>query len=316
VKGDPVRTIISVALAIVCTALVSATARAADEADPVLAIVGDAQIKQSDVDKLYEQVGATPEEVPVERAIEELIRRESIRQYVLAQDVQIDQAAIDESWQNVLDNLKQAGLTLETYAEQMKMTEAEIKEVHTIDQKLRKIVESKVTEDELKQIGDYVRASHILLSLDKDASDEQVQQATAKIEFIKQEIENGESFEDAAKAYSDCPSSKQGGDLGYFFRYGQMVEPFAAAAYAQQKGVVGDPVRTEFGLHLIKVTDRRPATDEEKAEAHDLLLQYKFGQLMEEITKTVKVERLYKDKPEKEGEPAEGNDDSSTTGEE
>jgi len=303
-----VRTIIAVVLITAATTLVSAAAwAAADQDDPVVAIVGDAQICQSDVARLYEQAGATPEQVAPDRALEELIRRELIRQYVLASDVEFDQAEIDKAWQTVLDNLEVGGMTLADYLERMKMTEAEIKEVHAIDQKLRKLIEARISEDDLKQIEDFVRASHILLKFDESASDEEVKQATAKIEFIKQEIESGQSFEDAAKAYSDCPSSERGGDLGYMYRFGQMVEPFAAAAYAQQKDVIGDPVRTLFGLHIIKVTDRRPATDDEKAEAHDLLLQFKYSLLMEDITEAIKVERLY----EQNEEQAPAPDDAS-----
>lgn len=89
-----------------------------------------------------------------------------------------------------------------------------------------------------------VRASHILV---KDES-------TAK--QIKSQIEAGASFEAMAKEHSDCPSSAQGGDLGWFGK-GQMVKPFEEAAFSQPANTVGAPVKTAFGFHLIKVTGQR-----------------------------------------------------------
>ncbi|MBR1617973.1 peptidyl-prolyl cis-trans isomerase [bacterium] len=90
-----------------------------------------------------------------------------------------------------------------------------------------------------------VSAKHILVSTQKDA------------ENIKKQIDAGEiSFEDAAKKYSKCPSKSQGGDLGYFGR-GMMVKPFEEAAFSADKNVVTQPVQTQFGWHLIKVTDKK-----------------------------------------------------------
>lgn len=90
-----------------------------------------------------------------------------------------------------------------------------------------------------------VRASHILVST--------MQQA----EQIRNDIVNGEgSFEHYAKIYSKCPSGQNGGDLGYF-RRGQMVPQFEVAAFNLPVGEISKPVWTQFGWHLIKVTDRR-----------------------------------------------------------
>ncbi len=89
-----------------------------------------------------------------------------------------------------------------------------------------------------------VRASHILVDTKQQA------------DMIKAKIDNGESFEALAKKYSKCPSSANGGDLGYFER-GQMVKPFEDVAFALPVGQVSDPVKTQFGWHLIKVYDRK-----------------------------------------------------------
>ena len=87
-----------------------------------------------------------------------------------------------------------------------------------------------------------VRASHILV----DSKEEAVQ--------LRQDIADGKiSFEDAASQYSKCPSGQRGGDLGVFTR-GQMVKTFEDAAFSAPVGEVTEPVKTQFGYHLIKVT--------------------------------------------------------------
>lgn len=73
---------------------------------------------------------------------------------------------------------------------------------------------------------------------------------------IKMRLNNGESFKQLAKQFSNCPSGKVGGDLGYFGR-GQMVPEFEKAAFETPVGEVSDPVQTDFGWHVIKVIDKR-----------------------------------------------------------
>jgi peptidyl-prolyl cis-trans isomerase C len=89
-----------------------------------------------------------------------------------------------------------------------------------------------------------VRASHILVKTEQEAND-----------LLKQ-IKTGKDFGELAKNCSDCPSKRQGGDLGFFSR-GQMVKEFENAAFSMSKGEVSNPVKTQFGYHLIKVTDTR-----------------------------------------------------------
>ena len=89
-----------------------------------------------------------------------------------------------------------------------------------------------------------VKASHILVDKLADA------------EKLADKIKGGSKFEDLARKHSSCPSGKKGGDLGYFGT-GQMVKPFEDAAFKLGKGEVSGPVKTQFGYHLIMVTDKR-----------------------------------------------------------
>ncbi|MBE6622341.1 MAG: peptidylprolyl isomerase [Ruminococcaceae bacterium] len=125
---------------------------------------------------------------------------------------------------------------------------------------INKAVENvKVTDDELKAYyeenrenlrqGETVRASHILVDTEEKAL------------AIKAEIDAGTvSFADAAKQNSTCPSKENGGDLGAF-GHGQMVPEFDQAAFALAVGVVSDPVKTQFGYHLILVTEKNEDTE-------------------------------------------------------
>ncbi len=89
-----------------------------------------------------------------------------------------------------------------------------------------------------------VRASHILVKTQSEAMK------------IRKEILQGKSFNQAAKEYSICPSGEEGGDLGYFSR-GMMVPEFEDAAFSLPVNKLSDPLQTQFGWHLVLVTDKK-----------------------------------------------------------
>lgn len=107
-----------------------------------------------------------------------------------------------------------------------------------------------------------VRASHILVSVSPEASPEDTAAAWKRIMALRARVAGGEDFAKVAAGGSEDPSAKtNGGDLGYFSVL-QMVYPFETAAYKTPVGQISQPVRTKFGYHVIKVTDRRPAQGE------------------------------------------------------
>ncbi len=89
----------------------------------------------------------------------------------------------------------------------------------------------------------YATARHILVESEDECN------------TLKQEIENGVSFEEIAKAKSQCPSGAKGGDLGKFGP-GQMVPEFDKVVFSGDVGVLYGPVQTQFGYHLLEVTSR------------------------------------------------------------
>jgi len=103
-----------------------------------------------------------------------------------------------------------------------------------------------------------VHASHILIKVAQDADQKEKAEARKKLQEIKQKAEAGEEFAALAKAHSQCPSAQNGGDLGYFPK-GKMVPAFEKAAFELEPNTVSDVVQTDFGYHLIKVSDHRAA---------------------------------------------------------
>lgn len=89
-----------------------------------------------------------------------------------------------------------------------------------------------------------VRASHILVKTEDKAN------------WIYKELQKGKDFAKLAKDYSDCPSRERGGDLGFFGK-GQMAREFENAAFSMKEGEVSKPVKTQFGYHIIRVTERK-----------------------------------------------------------
>lgn len=108
-------------------------------------------------------------------------------------------------------------------------------------------------------LPEQARASHILVTVDAKASEDDRKKARAKAEeLLKQVKEGGADFAKTARESSSCPSSKNGGDLGYFSK-GQMVKPFEDAVWSMKPGELSGIVETQFGFHIIKLSEKRGA---------------------------------------------------------
>jgi peptidyl-prolyl cis-trans isomerase C len=117
-----------------------------------------------------------------------------------------------------------------------------------------------------------VRARHILLKFEATTTDEQKAEMKQKIAEIRAEVtkEGGKAFEALALEHSACPSGKQGGDLGLFGR-GQMVPEFDKLAFELEPGVVSEPFLTNFGYHILEVTEKRAARTKPLEEVKEQL---------------------------------------------
>ncbi|MBF0472774.1 MAG: peptidylprolyl isomerase [Nitrospirae bacterium] len=204
-----------------------------------------------------------------------------------------------------LTALKQVGLTKPLIVAQVKRGLA----IKLLIDKLytNKIV---IAEKEIKDFYDQnpnyfkrpeqVKASHILIKTDPTDDEKKKAEKKKKLEDIGARIKKGEDFATLAKDNSDDPSGKaQGGDLGYFGR-GQMVKPFEDAAFSMKVGDVSPIVETQFGYHIIKVTDKKPAStvalDEVKERIKEQLLrkriQTEVALLIEKLKEKAKIVKV------------------------
>ena len=150
-----------------------------------------------------------------------------------------------------------------------------------------------------------LRTKHILIEVKKGAHPAEVSNALEKAKKIRRRVLEGEDFSKVAIEVSDCPSGPKGGDLG-FFQKGQMVPAFEEVAFKLEKNEISEIVKTEFGFHIIKLTDkipqRRQPFKEVKSAIKNSLEKQKeekiYNKLLNSLTnkyKVIKNEKLIKE---------------------
>ena len=122
-----------------------------------------------------------------------------------------------------------------------------------------------------------VQASHILIGCKEDASEEDHTEAAAKAEAVRKQLAEGGDFAALAKENSTCPSKEKGGDLGSFGS-GRMVPEFEKAAFAQDLDAIGPVIKTPFGYHIIKVTNKTEGTVQPLEEATEQIMEHLANQ--------------------------------------
>lgn len=214
----------------------------------VLAVVNGIQITEKDLKNALMRID------PNQRSYYE---SEQGRKHLLEEMISFELV-----YNNAKDNGEQDD---KLFLEQMQMIKKDALIQYSIQKMLKDIT---VSEEEAKKFyeenknqfntPETVTAKHILVDSEQKAKD------------IAEEIKNGLSFEDAAKKYSKCPSKAQGGNLGSFAR-GQMVPEFEKAAFSLKIGVVSEPVKTQFGYHLIKVENKANKSIKEFKQVEQLV---------------------------------------------
>ncbi|MGL5348861.1 MAG: peptidylprolyl isomerase [Peptostreptococcaceae bacterium] len=145
---------------------------------------------------------------------------------------------------------------------------------------------------------DEVKASHILISTldenNKELSAEKKKEAKKKAEDVLKKAKAGDEFAALAKEYSDDKGSgSEGGDLGFFGK-GKMVPEFEEAAFSLKVGEISEIVESQFGYHIIKVTDKvdeQQPLEDVKEKIQKTLLAKKYSETIEKLTKAAKVEK-------------------------
>ena len=205
--------------------------------------------------------------------LENLIDAEVLYQQSQKEGVKVDDQAINVQIETIKKGFSDEAAykkALEGMDVSEKEIRAQIQRGLAINQLIDTNVRQKitVTEEESKKYynnnpnlfkqPEQVKATHILIKVTPDAEESKKIQARKKIETVQKKVRQGEDFGLLAKANSEGPTAQREGDLGYFSR-GKMVKPFDDAAFALNVGEVSGIVETQFGYHLIKVTDKKLA---------------------------------------------------------
>jgi peptidyl-prolyl cis-trans isomerase SurA len=228
--------------------------RVNSELDPRRRTEARAQLMKSALDTLIgeklmesevQALGITTSDAEVDELVQDVIKQNNVPDIAQFEKLLVGEGYTLASYKDMLrKRVVRDKLLRMKVGPKVKVTEEDLKAAYTQYSRL----ESEDVE---------VHARHILVQVDAKASAEQVAAAKQKAEGIAQEARRpGMDFASLARARSEGPSAADGGDLGYFKR-GVMVPAFEKAAFNLKEGEVSEPIRTNFGWHILKVEERR-----------------------------------------------------------
>jgi peptidyl-prolyl cis-trans isomerase C len=270
------RALIALACAVMLSAPLGAGPRVAfaQDSDPVVARVNGVDIRESDLAFAEEEIGSNIPSIPPEQKRDYLIN-------YLADVIVLSQAAEEQKLADRPDVKHRLA-----FDRNRLLMEALLQNVGK--SALSDSAEHQVYDEAIKQVKneEEVHARHILVPTEDEAK------------AIVAQLKGGADFATLAKEKSKDPGAAEGGDLGYFTK-DQMVPEFADVAFKLDKGQISDPVKTQFGWHVIKVEDKRvkptPTFEQVKPQIENYVAHRAQAEMVENLRKTAKIERL--DKP-------------------
>src|SRR5947199_2284365 len=246
----------------------------AQEANPVLAKVNGAEIRQSDVALAEEELG------PSLAQMDPATKKDNVLAFLIDLKI-VAKAAEDKKVENSEDFKKRLAFTRSRLLmDSLLATEGK---AATTDDAMKKVYEeaSKQITGEME-----VHARHILVETEDEAK------------AIAEELKKGGDFAELAKKKSKDPGASDGGDLGFFTKE-QMVPEFSAVAFVLEPGKISDPVKSQFGWHIIKVEEKRarkaPDFEQVKAQIETYVTRKAQAEYVAKLREAAKVERM--DKP-------------------
>lgn len=244
---------------------------AAQGADPVIARVDGTEIRESDLALAEDDIGSGLQPSPPE------IRRETLLTYlidvtIIAREAEAQKLAQTPGFERRLAFARQKVLMEALLDKESKgaATEAAMKKIYDDS-----IAQNKPVEE--------VRARHILVETEEKAKE------------VLAKLKAGGDFAALAKAESKDTGSSDGGDLGYFTKE-QMVPEFSEAAFKLEKGGLSEPVKSQFGWHIIKLEDKRnkplPEYEQVKGQIENYVVRRAQTELVGKLRDAAKVERV------------------------
>lgn len=241
----------------------------------IAATVNGEAIRLDEVDAFIKaKIAATPLTVQqlkqlrtevVTDMVADVLLRQFLRQY----GPKVEPAEIDKHLKALADGLAKRGKTLADFYRETQQSEAQVRETWTTMLQLAGYVKQHVPDEQLRLYYQAnkdqfdrveVRVSHVMVRLGPSATAIERAAAREKLQAVRNEIAAGRlDFAAAARKHSQCPSASDGGDLGFILRKGMLAdEAFCKAAFALKVGELSNVVETEFGVHLIRVGERKP----------------------------------------------------------
>ncbi len=231
--------------------------------------------------------------------VDQLIIRKLVENKSEAENITVT----DEDLNKQIEQIKSSFPSEDVFNQQLELsglTLQDLKNELVTEVQLNKLLEPRieVTDEQISayfeenkasfNTQEQIRASHILVETREEA------------EEIAAQLKEGADFADLAKEHSKDPSAAQGGDLGFFGK-GRMVAPFEEAAFALEVGETSNIVETEFGFHIIKLTEKQAATtatlEDKKEEIRETLFEQKksemAGPFIEELRNEAKIENYF-----------------------
>lgn len=281
----------------------------ARQANKVVASVNGVQILQSELEAVLKSAGPVPVHLPEaqrrQRQMEALgmmVENILMRQFLEKNTRPVAADEIDRRITEMRNGLKEQGKSLEEFCQETNQTLEQLRT--NIGEHLRwnAYARAQITDPQVetyyKENKDFfdgvtVRCSHIVLRLPNNGTEADRQKARATLEAIRQKLATDPraDFAEYAKQYSQDPMASKGGDLGFIPRK-WFDEAFSRAAFALQVGQISGVVETDFGLHLIKVTDRKPGRPSDFPKIKEAVREFCSEELRQGIMQKMRQEMV------------------------
>ena len=243
----------------------------AEDANPVLAKVNGSEIRQSDVTLAEEELG------PSLAQMDPATKKENVLAFLIDMKI-VAKAAEDKKIEDRPDFKARLAFTRNRLL--MDSLLASEGKAATTDEAMKKVYDEAAKQIEGEQ---EVHARHILVETEDEAK------------AIEAELKKGADFAELAKTKSKDPGASDGGDLGFFTK-DQMVPEFATVAFSLEPGKISDPVKTQFGWHIIKVEEKRnrkaPDFEQVKPQIETYVARKAQAEYVAKLRESAKVERM------------------------
>jgi len=273
--------------------------------DPTVVIVNNEKLHKSYIDKKYNELGPElAKEIPYEEFIDQLIDQRILIQEAKRLKISLDAQHVLDEYDLILQEDQTTRGEFRTSLIERNLTEDDILSTINNNLLIEKLIENvvikrvNVSEEELKKlyelnidrfkVKEAVHASHILVNDVEDAIS------------LKKQLDGGAEFTQLAMEHSIDPTVEENkGDLGYFERE-MMVKEFSDVAFAQNIDTISDPVKTNFGWHIINVHDHKQDTQLSFSEVRELLeqnllnekLKVATGEYINILKEKAKIEKI------------------------